>query len=196
MLVDSKLVGNIIKVAFPDVKKKATRISPQEKVSFGGNYWSEGHCNYYVIVNLADMSTKAIPQDNPLRYINDTVYDIKPGFVVVIHRYCGVREYVEIICHPANMPINLEDKREDFTQDELCVLYFTRCYKASYGGLSNYRYHECKSFNGITSANWELAKTSLISRGLLNKAGALTISGKNSCEKLRQNYTDKLITNN
>lgn len=193
MIIDSKLVKNIINAAFPDCNKKQATINVSEKCDFGGNYWDSGCKNYYSLVELNTLRVLPIPDDNPLRNINTNIYDMKPGIVVVKRSYFGMREYITIISHPANMQLNISQQKVDLSDDEKCVLYFTSKYKASYAGLSNYRFHECKRFNGISLENWEKAKLSLIEMKYLNKAGALTISGKNIVGTLTEDYATKTI---
>ena len=54
----------------------------------------------------------------------------------------------------------------ELTWTEQVVLYACRSLKSSYAGISNYRLHEATRETGITGAEYELAKASLISRKL------------------------------
>ena len=60
------------------------------------------------------------------------------------------------------------------------VTHATCSLKSSYGGVSNYRFHEARRYTGITAERYEAAKASLIARKLLNKAGAVTVEGQNA----------------
>ena len=46
--------------------------------------------------------------------------------------------------------------------------------------INNYRFHEANRETGIDSGSWASAKAALIGRKLLNRAGAITVSGKNA----------------
>jgi hypothetical protein len=69
----------------------------------------------------------------------------------------------------------------ELTEDEEIVLVATRSLKASYGGVSNYRLSEARRYTGIDLHRWETAKAMLIAKKLLNKAGAITVEGRNAC---------------
>lgn len=180
MLIESKLVKDVVNKVFPELKKRTVNIRPSTSITFSGNYWSGGYRNYYAVVKLDTMQIEYIPDDNPLRHINDNVYDIPEGFCVVIHTYSGIRDYGTIVVHPNNMPVNLEHKSIELSDNELEVLRCTRMYKSSYAGIKNYRQSQSK----LKLPDWEIAKSSLITKGLLMKNGALSMQGKNYAEKL------------
>jgi hypothetical protein len=52
--------------------------------------------------------------------------------------------------------------------------------KSSYGGIPNLRYYESHRRTGITQERWDNAKAACIAAGLLNKAGAITVKGRNA----------------
>jgi len=194
MLFNSTPVKNLIQALFPDCNKNQVSIQPVEKVILRGMYWSDGYCNYYGILELATMTGKVLPLDNPLRHITEHTQEMKPGFLVIQRTYSGMREYVTIYCHPSNMPINLAGPVEQLTQNELAVLYYTRCYKPSYAGISNYRYREyCRDGGKMSIQDWDNTKVALASKKLLTKSGALSIDGKNRASKLEYNYISKMI---
>ena len=68
---------------------------------------------------------------------------------------------------------------EPFTADERTVLIATKSLKSSYGGVSNFRFHEANRSTGITLDRYNTAKSTLIGKKLLNAAGAVTIEGRN-----------------
>lgn len=164
------------------------------KVHIGHMYWSGGFCRYYGVVELATMRAAVLPLDNPMRHITDEYMDMRPGFVVVERTYSGMSEYVRVYCHKDNMPVNLNPPEEELTQEELCVLYFTRHYKSSYAGMSNYRFRECvRSGAKMSLALWDATKQGLMQKGLLMKNGGLTINGRNRARNLDWNYAEKCV---
>jgi hypothetical protein len=60
------------------------------------------------------------------------------------------------------------------------VLVATRHYKPSYGGVTNHRFREATRETGITQEEWDAAKVTLISRGLLKQSSAITDEGRNA----------------
>jgi len=62
------------------------------------------------------------------------------------------------------------------------VLAATRGLKSSYAGIPNYRRHAAQREVGITIEEWETAKAECISKGFLNRAGAITDDGRNVIE--------------
>lgn len=194
MLFNSTPVKNLIQAVFPDWNKKQVTIQPVEKVSLGGMYWSGGYCNYYAVLELATMKGHVFPLDNPMRHITEHTQEMKPGFIVIQRTFSGVREYATIYCHPSNMPINITGPVEDLSQDEMAVLYYTRCRKPCYAGVTNYRYYEYVREGGkMTLTQWESVKSALMQKKLLMKNGALTIDGKNRVANFDYSYSTKTI---
>ena len=96
----------------------------------------------------------------------------------------GLHYYI----HPQNATALLPAKA-DLTSLEKLILEATRSLKSSYMGrdryqmkLEDYRY-SADAKNGIafpTRAEWEQAKADLYAKGYLNKAGAITVKGRNA----------------
>jgi len=84
-----------------------------------------------------------------------------------------------IYVHPSNLA-KLLPKPAELTRHERTVLGYTARLKSSYGGISNYRFHEAHERTGITLAEWDAAKQSIIGKKLLNKRGAITTQGRNA----------------
>ena len=173
-------VDAIVKAAFPDYNGKTIKAFPAEQIVFHGTNWSEGCCREYVVLNIQDLTPRHVPIE---MYFGDEAYHrpvaIPPNFVVVVRVYSGLRQHIEIHAHP-NTITPMLDKPVQLTGDETIVLIATRTYKSSYAGIKDYRFHEAKCATGITLDRWESASRSLINRKLLNKAGALTVEGRNA----------------
>lgn len=116
--------------------------------------------------------------------INDTERErkVKDGFnvkltpdkmVLITNSYPkGARLYV----HPNAMSkVFLEEPKQDITPEEYLALVATKSLKASYAG-GKPREQECMKYG----VNYETAKAQLISKGLLNKNGAINKHGKNA----------------
>ena len=114
--------------------------------------------------------------------------NLVPGLICVKHElFCGKDMGITLMVHPDNAPKLLSEKSEnDLTKNELIVLVFSRSYKNSYGGQTNVRFKEAHRSKGITQEDWESAKRSLISKKLLNRAGALNNDGRNAVGNMRE----------
>lgn len=175
-----EMVARLINATFPGFTGTRIQADVAQTVRFSGTNWDEGNKTDYAIVRLADLTTQGIAEspyfrDSPL---HSTDFPIPDGFVVVAHEHCRGREYLRIITPGANITPLLEAP-SDLTGDERIVLLATRSFKSSYAGISNYRFHEAQS-KGITLDRWESAKSALIAKKLLNKAGAITTEGRNA----------------
>lgn len=182
MLFDGKdrAVARILAMAFPGEIVREVHVEAREKVSFFGRHWSEGCRNTYACVKLDGSSCVRVPECSAFHKPDGLEGDVKmePGIAVVCRHECR-KTYWTITVHPDSMPKSLP-ATVDLADDERIVLVATRSLKSSYGGISNYRFHEAKSVTGITQARWDAAKASLIARKLLNAAGAITMDGKNA----------------
>jgi hypothetical protein len=170
-------VAALIDAAFPDWKAQAVEAIVTDSVSFYGTNWDGGSRRTYVIVRLADLATYRIEQAPFLRRseLHENRYELPEGLVVVVRResrYDGT----EIYTAAANVapllppPVELSD-------DEQIVLVATCSLKG------HVRLQEANFWTKITADRYEAAKASLIARKLLNKAGAVTVEGRNARPK-------------
>jgi hypothetical protein len=136
--------------------------------------WDEGSRRTYVIVRLADLATFRIEQAPFMQRsaLHEKTYELPEGFVVVV-RCEGRCDHTEIYTTTANItpllpaPVELSD-------DEKIVL--TACCSLK-GGI---RFEYANQYTGISRGRYDAAKASLIARKLLNKAGAVTVEGRNA----------------
>jgi hypothetical protein len=178
-------VDRLIRAAFPEFNGHHVTAYVTDTVRFWGTQWDEGHKREYAVVRLTDLRRVDVHEAPFMQ--RDAFYDvdhkIPVGFVIVVHVYSRGGQSIEIHSPGANIspllpaPVNL-------TPDEETVLVATRCYKSSYAGISNYRFHEARRSRGITAERWETAKAALIGKRLLNRAGALTVEGRNAARSL------------
>ena len=174
-------VDELIRAAFPGLTSQKVEAIVTDSVRFYGTNWDEGNRRDYVIVRLEDKKTFRIeeaPFMEPSE-LHQRTYKLPPGFVVVVH-IIGRYEHLEIHTAVDNVT-RLLPAPVELTEDEEIVLVATRSLKASYGGASNHRFVEARRYTGIDLHRWETAKATLIARRLLNKAGAITVEGRNAC---------------
>jgi hypothetical protein len=174
-------VDELIRAAFPGLKCQSVEAIVTESVRFYGTNWDEGNRREYVIVRLADRKTFRIEEAPFMERseLHEKTYKLPPGFVVAVHAI-GRYEHIEIHTAADNVT-RLLPAPVALTEDEEIVLVATRSLKPSYNGISNYRFVEARRYTGIDLHRWETAKSTLIARKLLNKAGAITVEGRNAC---------------
>jgi hypothetical protein len=176
-------VDALIRAVFPGLKCQSVEAIITDSVHFYGTNWDEGNRRDYVIVRLEDMKRLRIEEAPFMERspVHENAFKLPPGFVVVVH-VIGRYEHVEIHTAAENVTPLLPAPTE-LTEDEEIVLVATRSLKAAYGGVGNYRFVEARRYTGIDLNRWETAKATLIARKLLNKAGAITVEGRNACPK-------------
>lgn len=134
------------------------------------------------MVNIATGKGIALPENGtPFSNGGKAVrIETLPDGVALICHSMGPYERATIYLNPANIRADMLPAPVEMTREERIVLCATRCFKSSYAGIKNYRFSEATACTGISLADWETAKLSLIGRGLLNKAGAITDEGRNA----------------
>lgn len=189
--IDPKQAAPIIRATFPGYAGRMVRIVPSSTVTFHDLNWSGGTRNQYRACRLdgAPLPSRVAmnapaPWENP--YEGHTV-EIPQGAAVVEHTiFCGKDLGLRIHARQEDLAPMLPAPVE-LTPFEVIVLKYTAERKSSYNGKDRYdmaaddsKYGYSKIATMPTRAEWESAKQALIARGMLNKAGAITISGKNA----------------
>ena len=172
-------IKHICLVAFPEWRGKKIKLNTSIP-SCLNSYWDGGSKDSYVFVELATMKTAHLPTNHPFFEKNNPrdLDRLPAGMVLVEHFICCGKDAGLTIYINVDELVSLLPAKMELTEDEKMVLHFTRAYKSSYAGIKDYRFREA-SRHGITQERWDAAKASCISKGLLNKAGAITASGKN-----------------
>jgi hypothetical protein len=167
-------VAALINAAFPAWKAQAVDAIVTDSVRFYGTMWDEGYRRTYAIVRLADLATYRIEQAPFMQRseLHENTYQLPEGFVVVV-RCEGRYDHTEIYSHAANITPLLPPPVE-LTEDEQIVLVAVCSLK---GGV---RFEHAHQQTGISRERYDAATKSLIARKLLNKAGAVTVEGRNA----------------
>jgi hypothetical protein len=175
-------VKRIALAAFPDYRGRSFQVQTFQGPMDLSSYWSDGSRNYYSVIHMDTLKAADIPQggsghgDVPHR-----VSILPPNVAVVEHTiYMGKDLGITIYVNQENLSKLLPSGGEELPWEEKVVLCATRSYKSSYAGVKDYRFREALKETGITKLEWDKAKESLIGKGMLNKAGAITDSGKNA----------------
>ncbi len=184
------LLRSLVSATFPDYTGKKFAIDTAETVNVK-SYWDGGSRDYYSVARILPDGTviaTEIPQMSQFdpQYVGaDRVpTNAMENMVIVKHSFfCGKDMGITFIVHPSLITAGLlpSAPTSDLSENERKVLYYTRSLKSSYAGIKNYR----QSQSGMSPDAWEAAKSALIAKGLLNKAGALTLAGKNAAQGLR-----------
>ena len=188
MYTNDSDVRRLALTAFPEYNGHRFQVQIAKSVDVR-SCWDGGSRSFFKFVRLdGSGDTFTVPQQSAYdpQIIGGDAVDLVPGLACVEHSiFCGRDTGITVYVHPDNAPRYLPAPVE-VTDDEKTVLVFTSSLKSSYGGVSNYRYREAHRRTGITLERWDAAKVTLIGKGLLNKAGALTNEGRNLAPSFRQ----------
>lgn len=173
-------VQQLAKLAFPDYNGRKFLAYVTDKVTFSGTMWESGRRSQYRLIRIADMQVVDIETAPFLRKsdFHSLPHTIPDGMIVVEYVQAGMRSYM--IFHSPTANITPAIKQDVvLTDDEKTVLIATRSLKASYANIKEFRFTEANQKRGITWERWVAAKSSLMEKKLLNRAGAITIDGRN-----------------
>lgn len=147
--------------------------------------WGGGSRETFSIIHLESGIDATVPgQDSFADHTRkERTVPLVPGIAVIRQsvfqgKDMGLRFYV----HPDNAAKFLPAPAAELSDHEREVLSATRNYKSSYGGKDRYEMAKLDHRGQLfpTREAWNTAKASLIAKGLLNKAGAITVAGKNA----------------
>ena len=171
----------MVKACFPGYNGRTFKLST-DVPSRLDSYWSGGSKDSYVIYKLETGEVAQVHSNHPFFESNQpsTLNELPVGFAIVKHTIFQGKDLGITIYGNAENITPLLPPAEELSVDEDAVLFFTRSLKSSYAGVKNYRFVNARRETGITEERWEKAKADLIKRKLLNKAGAITPSGRNA----------------
>ena len=175
-------VKQIINASFPSYKGQRMSAEIDDTVTFSGTMWDEGSRSTYCLIRLTDMARVTITQQafqDPHSTYHNARHEIPQGVVAVCRNEFRCKESITIIARAENITPMLAAPVE-LSEDEMTVLVSTRSIKSAYLCILKSRFSEANRVTGITLARWETAKDALMDRKLLNKAGAITIEGRNA----------------
>ena len=175
-------------------KGKSFKVSvcTETVIPMDAGLWSGGSRDNYYGLDLSTGQTKSLPmsQQAPWGSRREITVQLQPGFAVVNHSmFCGKDMGLTFYLHPENAT-KLLPAPVELSEHEKIVLDATAGLKSSYQGKDRYQMcaenaaysclsrGESKPF--MSRAEWEATKQSLIGKGMLNKAGAITVKGRNA----------------
>jgi len=176
-----------------DGKKFAVHIVESVTVPFDAGLWSGGSRDHYSLIWLTTGAALPMPGQNASPWDNDRrehVIPLKPDYAIARHTiFCGKDMGLTFYIHPDNAAQLLPAPAAELPPIEKLVLKYTKERKASYNGqdryamaASDWRYYgKDWQLDAMPSRDdWQAAKEALIAGGYLNKAGAITVKGKNA----------------
>lgn len=174
----------IFHAAYPNYTGRKFRVRTASVIDCAtDNSWQGGSRTYYTWV---DLSTRSAIAEVPAQSQFDPKINgaksvtIPENKACVEHRiFCGRDMGLTLVLSPENATQFLPTRDNTLTIEQKIVLCATRSLKSSYGGIPNYRFHEASGATGISKDAWENGKRACIESDYLNKAGAITASGRN-----------------
>ena len=168
----------LISKTFPDYKGRDVKlevVEPLYEFSDLISMWDSGYKDEYRLINLQTNEVMKPP------VIDGRVapFKLPPNFALIERSFMGTRQGVTIWLTKDNATPLLNPSPEELTRDEKIVLVATRSLKSVYNGRTR------QMESGLSLDAWNAAKETLIAKGLLNRAGAITIKGRNSAVGFR-----------
>jgi len=179
MHLEPKQVPAYLKGGYLGQKFKA---EPAESVFIPADagLWSGGSRNTYSAIELATGRAAAVSDNISSPWSverQNRIVPLRAGFAIVKHSIFRGKDFgLTFFVHPSDITKLLpEPASDDLSATELKALAIVRGLKSSYRA-------EYYSRAGISAGEVEAIKAKLCKLGYLNKAGAITVAGRNRAE--------------
>ena len=158
------------------------------EVPITAGLWDGGSRDEYYFVELATGRSVRPETQNLAPWSGDRrgyQGELPQGVALVCHSiFCGKDSGLTFYIRP-DAAAKLLPENVELSEHEKIVLNATRSYKSSYNGMDRYQMAKSYAYGAKreefpSRAQWDEAKQSLISKGMLNKAGAITNKGRNA----------------
>jgi hypothetical protein len=175
------IMKEVIANCFPSYHGKRIRLSTSVPSRIS-QYWDGGSKRTYVFYQLGTKKAYAVEDNHPF-FEKDKPRDLNSlpsGVVLVEHSiFCGKDMGITIYANHDDLAPMLPDKTTELPFNLKAVLFYTKSLKNSYGGETDIRFRTANRAHGITRQEWMEAMKACIASGWLNRAGAITASGRN-----------------
>ena len=169
----------LVQATYPSYRGRKFTFQTGEEVSLTGGYWDGGTRSEYVAVDLSTLRTSAAGDLYHASAKGAPTVSLEPGIAIVEHSiFCGQDMGLTFHIHPNDSP-QLIPPVDTVTDHEKIVLEFTGSLKNTYGGRTNIRFTEAAHRYEISQEEWTAAQESLKTSKHLNKAGSITVTGRN-----------------
>lgn len=172
---------------YPEYKGNKFSVRIQETYRFH-DYW-DGGSREYATLAVQDENGVLRSVSNPTAHHNPITQSEahqettipKNGMIIEHCIFCGKDMGINFILSPDSvfLPLMLPESTETVPIAERIVLYSVCSLKNSYGGETNIRESRAVQETKITRDEYREAFKSCQVKGYLNKAGAVTVSGRN-----------------
>jgi hypothetical protein len=175
--LDAKMIPAHLRGSYNGNKFKAY-VCTEMTIPSDAGLWSGGSRDTYSAINFSTGEIVPFPGQQSAPWDSsraDRKVTLEPGFAVVEHTiFSGKDLGLTFYLHPDNAT-KLLPPATDLGEHEAIVRYEMKREDWSYSWRKNPPF--------MSREQWEEAKASLISKGLLNKAGAITVNGRNALRK-------------
>jgi len=147
------------------------------------SYWSGGSRDFFLLYGLETGKVFQLPSNHPFFEPSapSSLRELKQGVALIKRTYFQGKDLGITIYARAEDLAPLLPEKHNLTLEERIVLAATRAYKNSYGGETNLRYKESyRAGFEISFEEWQRIQDTLRAKKLLNKAGAITPTGRNA----------------
>lgn len=178
---NDRSIEDLAKIAYPSYNGRKFQVETFKGPKSLNSYWDGGSRTWFVFVNLATMAIYSIEQNGTMfDGKNFTLSELPFNVALVEHsHFCGKDMGIRIYFHPDNINRYLPPVAV-LTLNEQIVLASTRSFKSGYAGRKDNRFYEANHYTKITLGDWQAAIESCQAKGLLNKAKAITVNGRNA----------------
>ncbi len=193
----SKLTENMKKVlngTFPNYKGRKFKVIEDKFPQSLDSYSDGGSRTYYSFFDIKTEKVVNLGSNHPFfekekpRHLGGALLN---GVVLVsnsifLGKDTGITFYVNKGDDYEWLVGKKEIATDELNRNQKIVLVYTRGYKSSYAGVKDNRYVEAFRSHQISKDDWYEAKNWLIQNMYLNKAGAITVKGKNAIMNVRE----------
>lgn len=150
--------------------------------------WESGSRDAYSAINLAtgrQISLDMIGGNDPWDRKAPITIELPPNVAIVVHTiFCGKDLGLTFYLRATNAAQLLSAPSIALSPVQRAILIATRSYKASYAGRNRRdMWNADNRAAPIGAEAWNTGKAELVTLGYLNKAGAITVAGRNAIGK-------------
>lgn len=174
--LDAEMVPASLRGSYSGKKFRAV-VCESVTIPMDAGLWEGGSRETYRAIRLSDSSCVALSKDNASPWSSERreqKFALESGIVVIKHtQFCGKDMGLTFYVHPNDAVRLLPASPEAMDVTLKTVLEIIRGYKPAY------RQQYAREAQ-ITQNQWDAALVGLLAMGFVNKAGAITIAGRNA----------------
>lgn len=181
MYLERNLVPEHLRLGYTGTRFRAEPVETVTIPSQAG-VWDHGTRDVFSAIELNTGRSVPMPGQSSAPWDKDRQdrkIELKPGFAVVKHSmFCGKDMGLVFYVHPSDVAALIPNHgQDDLSETDKLVLAIIRSRKSAYRD-DEYRR------KGLKLSDVEAIKARLFEGGYLLKNGAITVKGKNACDKI------------